>query len=96
MLETDADRLESIKALGGQLVRSQSGEFWAIFENEYRAITVGDLEVESRGPALTCRTSDIQSLAKDEAFRVSDADYRLRRREPDNPAPGWTTLLLRA
>jgi hypothetical protein len=96
MLETDADRLASIRALGGELVTHSAGTFLAIFDNEYRGVGLGDIEIETRGPVLTCRSSDVTDLGKEAVLHLSDAgDYRVRRSEPDNPAPGWTLLLLR-
>jgi hypothetical protein len=94
-METDADRLDTIQAVGGVLVRATSVQFWAIFDREFEAVGSGGLEIESRTPALTCRTSDVASLQKDEPFQIGSETYRLKRPEPDLPAPGWTVLLLK-
>lgn len=90
-MESDADRLASIKALGGQLVRYQGGEFWAIFDNDYETV-LNDM-VESRGPALSARTIDVQALAKDVVLPVSGTDYRIKR--PESDGTGMTVLLLK-
>lgn len=92
-LETSADRLEMIKSLGGRLVRHDDGEFWAIFDNGYLGVSAADLDVEERGPRLTCRTCDVETLRKDTPVTVNGADYRIARAEPDGT--GMTTLILR-
>lgn len=93
MFETEADRLEMIKSLGGRPVRHANGEFWAIFDNGYLGISAADIDVEERGPRLTCRTSDVIALRKDAALEVCNATYRLARAEPDGT--GMTVLVLR-
>lgn len=90
MIESDATRLRMIKAVGGVLVRHDSGSFWGVFEREF--VEVG--EVESRGPVLTARTSDVQSLPKDTILDVCGAEYRIKRHEPDGT--GMTLVILRA
>lgn len=91
-METDADRLAMIKSLGGQLVRYETGQFWAIFDNAYESVIDG--MVESRGPALTARSSDVQGLTKDAVMTVAGVDYRIRRFEHDGT--GMTVLPLKS
>ncbi len=81
-MESDADRLASIKGLGGQIVSSEFGEFWAIFDNDFQAALPDGL-VESRGPALTCRTIDVSELKRGAVITVSANPYKLNRHEPD-------------
>jgi hypothetical protein len=95
MLENDADRLASIKALGGVLVTHEGGRFWAIFDDDFQAAAVGDLAIETLGPTLTCRTSDVRDFAKDYVLTVDGEELRVKRHQPSSPAPGWTLLLLR-
>lgn len=90
-METDADRLASIKELGGQIVSSDLGEFWAIFDNEYQSAT-GDGMVEARGPALTCRTSDVEKLNRSATVIVSGVPYKTNKHEPDGT--GMSVLFL--
>jgi len=93
MIETEADRLEMIRSLDGRCVRHAGGEFWAILDNGYIGVSVSDLEVEERGPRLTCRTSDVIALRKDAALEVGSETYRLLRAEPDGT--GMTVLILK-
>lgn len=83
------------KAGGGVTVTTSQGAFSAIFDNEYVPQTLGALEVESRGPALTCRTSDVERLGlqKDTELTVRGETYRVRKHEPDGT--GLSVLLLR-
>ncbi len=80
-METEADRLASIKALGGQLVAAGPEQFWAIFDREF----VEALDTETRVPALTARTSDAERYAKAKgtAITVGSDSYTVRRHEPD-------------
>lgn len=91
MIESDATRLRMIKAVGGVLIRHDGGEFWAIFENEYLAVIDG--MVESKGPALTARTSDVQDLPKDTVLDVNGSEYLIKRHEPDGT--GMSSVLLK-
>lgn len=92
MIESDATRLRIIKAAGGVLIRHDAGEFWAIFDNDYVAVVDG--MVESKGPALTARTSDVQDLPKDTVFDVSGSEYRIKRHEPDGTGISVVVLKL--
>lgn len=95
-LDSDAGRLRDIRAAGGVRVLGDGVDFWAIFRRSFNAVGMGDMEIESRSPSLTCRTSDVDGMTKDVVLTVRDADYRMLRAEPDTPAPGWTTLILRS
>lgn len=94
MFESDADRLETIKALDGQLVSTDQGsEFWAIFDAEYVSV-LGDPPIESAGPVLQCRTSDARSygVRKDTRISIGAETYRVHRHEPDGT--GMSLLFL--
>jgi hypothetical protein len=80
-METEYDRLASIKALGGQLVSTDSGSFWAIFDREY----LEAVDTESRSPVLTARTSDAEWYAarKGTGITIGSTVYRVQRHEPD-------------
>lgn len=96
-MESDDDRLDSIRAVDHVTVLSAArASFEAIFDRQYNSVSMGDLDVESRSPALTCRSSDVVGMAKDEVLQIGMAYYRMLRDEPDIPAPGWTTIILRA
>lgn len=90
MFETDADRLAMIKSLGGQLIRHNEGEFWAIFDREFVLLVEG---VESRQPVLTARTSDVAALPKEVVLDVCSAEYRIKRHEPDGT--GMSLVILK-
>lgn len=88
MLETEHDRLESIKALGGVPVSSDAGQFCAIFDHEF-AESMG---AEGTVPVLTCRTSDAVKLKKGSVLRLEGGTYKVRRSEPDGT--GMTRVFL--
>lgn len=91
MFETDADRLASIKGLGGQLVRHSEGQFWGIFDREFSLSPDGS--VESRQPVITARSSDVKDLPKDTVLTVDEEDFRIKRPEPDGS--GMTLIILK-
>ena len=94
-METDADRLASIKGLGGQIVRAQNGSFWAIFDNDFQP-ALSDGSIESNGPALSaCLTSDITTLRikKGDVIDVENVAYTVRRVETGD-VPGWSRVLI--
>lgn len=99
MIETPADRLASLRALGaGAKLKAAAGCFDIIFDNEY--VLAGD--VEERGPVATMRSSDAADadLRKDVVVEVynpfddSRKSYRVKRLEPDGT--GMTLVVLGA
>lgn len=94
-LESDADRLAMIQALGGREVPGPDGKpFWAVFKFEFIDV-LGGPSVEGRQPFLECRTSDVTTLGidKDTDLTVKGEPYRVRRHEPDGE--GWSLLILK-
>jgi hypothetical protein len=94
MLETDADRLASIQALGGQLCTVGSSKLLAVFDNNPQDELTAP-GVEGYVPILQCRTSDLQDVQKDVPVLIDGEPYRVRKVERNAPAPGWTTLRLK-
>lgn len=97
MLESDADRLEYIRALGaGATLKAGSRIIEIIFENDY--LLAG--EVEERSPAALMRTCDVGDMQKDTVAEASNPlegvskNYRVRRLEPDGT--GMTLVVLKA
>lgn len=93
-METDADRLASIKGLGGQLVYISGEPIWAIFDNAFIDL-LSDPGIESRAPGLTCRTFDAERVgaAKDSDVSVGTELYRVKRLDPDGT--GMTNVVLK-
>lgn len=91
MLENDASRLQSIKDAGGVLVSHDDGEFWALFDNSFRAML--DNMVETTAPALTALHSDVDGIRKGRSLIVNGVTYKLLRAEPDE-SQGFTVLIL--
>jgi hypothetical protein len=89
-METESDRLASIQALGGQLVHTETGQFWAIFDRNY----LESVETETKAPALTARTSDAEKYAKAKGTSVTIGTevFTVRRHEPDGT--GMTVIYL--
>lgn len=81
MLESDEDRLEMIKSLGGLVIEHADGGFWAYFDREYIQPFGA---VESKSTAITARTIDVEHLPKDTVLKVpGNGDWKLKRHEPD-------------
>lgn len=96
MLENDADRLASIKGLGGQLVTLESGaQVWAIFDAAGSISRFDDAQINSTSPQLTLRTSDVDANSLRRASQVTvDGDPFLVREHQKGEAPGWSVLVL--
>lgn len=87
------DDLPAMMADFGVDVRlSNRGTFTAIFERQYAGI--GDVAVESTSPALTCRTSDVESLSRGDTVTVEGSEFTIRSIQPDGM--GVTILILEA
>lgn len=93
MFESDADRLETIKSLGGQQVTIASGQkIWAIYDGAFVMVTDG---MESSSPVLQCRTSDVIALDMGKEVQIdipNQGSFYLHRHEPDST--GWSFLFL--
>ena len=92
MLENDVSRLASIRDAGGTLVVHEEGSFYALFDNDFKA-ALGDGMIESRGPALTCRLSDVQDLRKGTVLTIGGVTYKLTKQEPEE-STGFSMLFL--
>lgn len=97
---SDALRLATIRAMPNCVrVDWASGSFFALFERDYQSVSISDVDVESRSPALRCRSSDVDGLGKDVVLTVRktsvnpEASYRIARFEQDGY--GWTVVILR-
>lgn len=81
-METDADRLAMIKSLGGVLASVRGNGIWGIFDN-------GNIDVlsmvESAGPSLNCRSSDVALvfMTKDDEMEINGEQYRVKKMDPD-------------
>jgi hypothetical protein len=91
MLETDADRLQLLQALGGQTVAGPSGEATAIFDPDY--VLAGS--VDETAITLSLCTSDAERIGlnrKGADVTVGNETYRVRTPQPDGV--GMTLLIL--
>jgi hypothetical protein len=99
VFESEADRLEMIRAVGGELFSTSNPEkLLAIFDREYLESDLGTLSATNRRPMLTCRSSDVaaHSLVKtSRVVRDSDGStWFCDKFEPDGT--GMTLVMLRA
>ncbi len=62
MLESEADRLEVIKAADGEVVIFDDREIWVIFDNEHEPVTLAGQIVSSTVPMIEARTSDLAEI----------------------------------
>lgn len=91
-MESDADRLVSIKALGGQLVTHEAGEFYGIFEEPFENVG-GDVIVEQTGPSLTARACDVAQFLNHYPLNVAGKSFRIDHQEPTGT--GWSRVILK-
>jgi hypothetical protein len=92
ILESDSLKLLELKALGSVCVSAETGSFEAIFDADYINVE----GVNEQGPALTCRSCDVDrlSIRNGTVLEVNGKDYRVRTPEPDGT--GMTVLRLGA
>lgn len=98
MLESEADRLEMVRAVGAGAKLTKDGvEYDVIFDNAY--VLAGD--VEERAPAANLRSSDVARAGGFpkgtlvEVFNPFDGtttSYRVRRLEPDGTGMSLVVL----
>ena len=98
MLESEADRLAMVQAVGETFSTAKADKLWLIFDREYIEQQLGEFSIDGRKPIGLGRTSDIalHELVKDSVVR-RDADggsYMVRRLQPDGT--GMTLLVFGA
>lgn len=86
-LETDADRLAMLQAVGEQ-VTLDGAAVWAVFDNAYAQV----LDAVSAQPVLQLRSSDAAAVTRASTVVRGAAGYRVANIEPDGL--GMTTLIL--
>lgn len=81
-IETDRSRLRMIKAVGGLIASFSRGDIWCIFDNGNADVLS---MVESSGPSMHCRSSDVSSIAitKDDEVEINGEQYRVKKMDPD-------------
>ena len=91
MLESDADRVQMLLALGGQLVSGPNGEAIALFDPDY--VLAG--QVDETAITLSLCTSDAERVGlsrKGTSVTVGTDTYAVRTPQPDGA--GMTLLIL--
>lgn len=91
-IESERDRLEMLKALGG-LVIFRNTEIFGVYDEDF--VELGfDRAVESSQPTLQCRTSDLPGVRHGDTVSVEGRLYEIVGVHPDGQ--GMTTLRLSA
>ena len=63
-----------------------------IFFDEYNAVEIGDLTVESQDPFIWIRTSDTAGVQQNDRVRIGTIDYYVNERKPDGTGLTQITL----
>lgn len=92
MLESDADRLDMLRALGGIQVQVDGRSVLAIFETEYADAQLGGIVVQSAQPRLSCRTSDVEDVRTGAVANVRGASFTVTSNEPDGAGMSFLVL----
>lgn len=66
----------------------------AIFDNDYVAVGLDGVTVESLGPVLLCETADVAAVVQGDPAVVNAVNYTVAEVQPDGT--GMTLLRLRA
>ncbi len=75
--------------------QKQNGEnvtIKAIYDNEYRDVSVGDVQVEGYYPVLFCKTADIPDVRRGSLFIINGSVYKVINVRHDHS--GVTTLVV--
>ncbi len=67
-------------------------DFQVLFHNPYEAAVLFGQDIESKGPYVEVKDSDVEEIAQGDDFRVNDTDYKVRGIQPDGT--GITVLKL--
>jgi hypothetical protein len=89
-MDTEAQRLELLWALGGGTVAAQNGSMVGVLDNEFAEAA----DTETTVPVMSCTTLDVKRLEIRKGSKVTYAGtvYAVRRHEPDGS--GMSRLLL--
>lgn len=91
MIETEEDRLEMLKALG-EVVIVAGREVYGIFETAYIELGFDAIDVGSKEPMLSVRTSDVVEADTGDTVKRQGSYYSIEKIEPDGE--GITLLKL--
>ena len=88
-VEDDAMRLELLEDFGSSATYTDtsagsSATVTVLLRNEFEAVDMGEVAVESTAPVLHIRSSDVSALAQDDTFVVDSTTYTVTSVEPDN------------
>lgn len=95
MIESDADRLTLIQAVGEQFETGHATKLWAIYDREYAETATGRMSTAGGRALIHCRTSDIElhSLVRDSKLTRADGSvFFAKSFEPDGV--GMTIVVL--
>ena len=90
MIESDADRLELLKALG-ETVYIDGCPISGVFENPFEELEV-ERDIDGSSYSLTVRTSDITTVTRGTSVLRDSTTYTVVRMQPDGE--GMTVLRL--
>lgn len=82
-----------LKAVGALEFTTESGNFWAVYNNEFQIAGDGP-GIEGSGPALECRTVDVQTLSIKKRTVITYGSFQVRVYRVMNDGGGESILLL--
>lgn len=94
MLESDADRLAELSALGGELAQINDRDVLVLFTDEHAPLSFGNFVVDGSTPQVLARASDISDVDDNSTIVVRSISYRVGAIEPDG-VNGMTVIRLR-
>jgi hypothetical protein len=94
MIDFSADLAEMLSSddFGETVTKADTSTFVGVLVNEYEAQTVYGLDVDSSLPLLTCKTSDVSTLGRDDTLTIGGTTYKIHSVQPDDT--GVTVLAL--
>jgi len=93
MLESEADRLSLIRGTGGEQVRVDEVDVWAIFVDPHTPLPFGEHVLDSSEPQILGRSSDLAHVNDSSVIVRGGVVYGVAGIQPDGT--GMTPIRLR-
>jgi len=93
VLESETDRLDIIRGTGGEVVRVDEVDVWAIFIDPHTPLAFGEHVLDSSEPQILARSSDLAHVNDSSVIVRAGVAYGVAGVQPDGA--GMTSIRLR-
>jgi len=93
-VESDADLLDMIRALGDVVFSTPRGDCCGLLDEGFAEAAVGGMDVDGTQPSITCRSSDVERLQLVKGAQVTLGTRVLKVVRPEPDGTGMTRLVV--